>query len=107
MSFTTHDLLRQVEDQQRELNDLRRRASPTAPKLADLRERQQVTPEQLAALTRAQTDGSLKIGPGKLRQVLQTDHTGRAASHFFGDEFAAWAPFCNPFRRGRIVVPER
>lgn len=46
--------------------------------------------------------------PGELREVRETDQSGRVVSRFFGDPKAAWAPFQSQQRRvGRIVRTER
>ena len=39
------------------------------------------------------------IGPGMLREEVQTDRTGRRITRFHGDPEACWGPFKQPGRR--------
>jgi ADP-ribose pyrophosphatase YjhB (NUDIX family) len=83
----------------KQLNDLERRATP----ISDVRNGQDVSASELAELQRAQAAGRFKAGES--RTVYASDGTGRKIAHFFGDEVAAWKPFTNPEKRGRIAKP--
>lgn len=45
------------------------------------------------------------LGAGQLREIKRVDAAGRTISNFVGSETAAWAPFANPHRRGKVVRP--
>ena len=48
-----------------------------------------------AQLVAAQKDAALhaSLEPGELREIVETDETGRRIRRFVGDPGAAWAPF--------------
>lgn len=56
-----------------------------------------------AQLVAAQKDAALhaSLQPGELREVIETDRTGRRISRFVGDPGAAWERFKLP---SRLVV---
>lgn len=61
------------------------------------------TPEvnRLQAQLMAAKDSALlhaSLKPGELRELIETDRTGRRISKFVGDPGAAWEPFKLPVR---------
>jgi hypothetical protein len=53
-----------------------------------------------AQLGKAYRDQQLyaDLRPGELREIVETDRTGRHISRFVGDPGAAWQPFKLPLR---------
>jgi hypothetical protein len=101
MSTAREIMAQQLEDQAKELNELRRRAGPKLPKLEEIAPGKVVSPQELRLLQEAQHLGKFDKFRG-LREVILNDIGGRPIRHWFGNERAAWSPFEGDERRVRI-----
>lgn len=90
------DATRAIDKLRTENEQLRRQLPVQAPRLGELVPGTALTSEQISALDREQRAGRLDAQP--LREVIETDRTGRRTSRFYGDPGACWNMFSGRLR---------
>jgi len=92
MSTAQAVMLRQLEEQAKELSELRSRVGPPTPKLENIKPHQQVSYQELALLREAQVAGKYNNFRGN-RAVICMDAANRPVTYTFGDPNATWDQF--------------
>jgi hypothetical protein len=92
MSTAQDVMMRQIEAQNKELNEFRRRAGPPLPNLEQIKPHQLVSYQELKLLREAQTAGKYDTFKGQ-REVVCNDAAGRPISYTFGHPGSTWDQF--------------